>query len=134
MRLPGAAVRVLTLLIGLAAVLLIAATARGVILGVARRPAAPAAPLQQPAGPPPTAEEYAEAAGNILRPFIERLAAGIPDAASVAATRRALTALTVPAERRDAHLEMVLALSRLEADPNSEEAVRAVREASGRYQ
>lgn len=128
MRLPGAAVRVLALVIGLAAIALIAMTSRAVILGIARRPAAPAPSLGQPAGPPPTAEEYGTSARAILRPLADSVREGsvTAEVSAVASARRALMALVVPAASKDAHLDAVLALAAVEQDPASETARQAL--------
>lgn len=76
----------------------------------------------------PTVEAYGESARAILRPLAETAVDGkiTADVAAVASAKRALVALTVPAAVRDAHLAAVLALSRVEQDPEDDQARRGL--------
>lgn len=94
------------------------------------RDAMPVTPTNAPTEPssaPPTAEEYYARAETILRPIKETWRADATsgmftaDIAALSSAKRALMALTVPADVREWHLAVILALSRVEQYPTNQE-------------
>lgn len=118
---PAAAVRILALLIGLAAFALLAVTGRAVVIGLLRRGPSASATGAAPVAARPLAE-YEPASEDAVAALAASLAAGDEAVLPAAAVRakNALMGLTVPAAAREAHLALILALTRFEQDPSPE--------------